>query len=301
MSDAADLDLVWPYIDVHAHVGTTVNRTPPVGQSFEKYLARMARTNVVAAIPSTAGGGPRERGILDVHDQNDATAAGCRRYPERFPIGLALVEAGFGPAAADEIERAMGQPELVGLMCHPGMSGHGLDAVLHPALEVVDARSGLALIHVGGGSARPSLAAEYARRFRRTTFIMAHVSMNEAQHREAIDVFAGLENVWCDFAQHPDTAGTSWDIADLARGLSAGRLVFGSDTPYYDYRLLLEQIEAARIDAPRKDRIAWANAADLIRRFRPDWTPPRTPPATPEDFAGVDVFAQQPGKPGRLA
>ena len=63
------------------------------------------------------------------------------------------------------------------------------------------------------------------------------------------------------------------------RGLSAGRLLFGSDTPYYDYRRLQEDIEAARIDAPRKDRITWANAVDLIRRFRPDWTPPRTPPA----------------------
>jgi predicted TIM-barrel fold metal-dependent hydrolase len=298
--------LVWPYVDVHAHIGTTVNRTPPVGQSFEKYLARMAHTNVVAAIPSTAGGGPRERGILDVREQNDATAAGCRRYPDRFPIGLALLEAGFGQAAADEIERAMTQAGLAGLMCHPGMSGHALDAVLYPSLEVVDARGGVALLHVGGRRAEPSAAADLARRFRRTSFIMAHVSMNEAEHRESIAAFAGLENVWCDFAQHPsdvttgEGAGGAWDIADLVRGLSAGRLLFGSDTPYYDYRRLQEDIEAARIDAPRKDRITWANAVDLIRRVRPNWTPPKSPPAVPDEFAGVDVWKQQPGKPGRL-
>jgi predicted TIM-barrel fold metal-dependent hydrolase len=278
-----------------------------VGQSFEKYLARMAQSNIVAAIPSTAGGGPRERGILDVRDQNDATAAGCRRYPDRFPIGLALVEVGFGQAAADEIERAMAEAGLAGLMCHPGMSGHALDAVLHPSLEVVDARGGLALLHVGGRGAEPPAAAELARRCRRTTFIMAHVSMNEAEHRESIAAFAGIDNVWCDFAQHPSdvtTAGGTtgpWDIADLVRGLGASRLVFGSDTPYYDYRRLQEDIEAARIDAPRKDRIAWANAVDLIQRFRPDWTPPKTPPAVPAEFAGVDVWEQQPGKPGRLA
>src|SRR5689334_17810364 len=183
MTTGEDSYLVWPYVDVHAHVGTTVNRTPPVGQSFEKYLARMAQSNIVAAIPSTAGGGPRERGILDVRDQNDATAAGCRRYADRFPIGLALVEVGFGQAAADEIERAMAQAGLAGLMCHPGMSGHALDAVLYPSLEVVDARGGLALLHVGGRGAEPPAAAELARRFRRTTFIMAHVSMNEAEHR----------------------------------------------------------------------------------------------------------------------
>jgi predicted TIM-barrel fold metal-dependent hydrolase len=307
MSIASEFDLVWPFIDVHAHVGMTVNRTPPVGQSFEKYLARMAQSNVVAAISSTAGGGPRERGILDVRDQNDATAAGCRRYPDRFPIGLALLEAGFGQAAVDEIERAMTDAGLAGLMCHPGMSGHALDATLHPALEVVDARVGLALLHVGGRDANPSAAADLARHFRRTTFIMAHVSMNERQHRESIAAFAGLENVWCDFAQHPGHpataagAGGPWDIVDLVRGLSASRLVFGSDTPYYDYRYLQQEIEAARIDAPRKDRITWANAADLIHRFRPNWTPPRTPPAVPDEFDGVDVWQHQPGKPLRLS
>ena len=130
--------------------------------------------------------------------------------------------------------------------------------------------------------------------------------MNEAEHHESIAAFAGLENVWCDFAQHPGHpadsrgAGGAWDLADLVRGLSASRLLFGSDTPYYDYRLLQQEIEAARIDAPRKDRITWANAVDLIRRFRPDWTPPRTPPGVPDEFAGVDVWRQQSGKPGRL-
>src|SRR5919204_591351 len=62
-----------------------------------------------------------------------------------------------------------------------------------------------------------------------------------------VAVLAGLENVWCDFAQHPDTADASWDLHDLVRGLGAGRLLFGSDAPYADYRLLQEQIEAARI------------------------------------------------------
>src|SRR5690242_15141157 len=115
-----------PYIDVHAHIGDTVDRTPPVGQSIEKFLGRMARSSIVAAIPSTAGGGPRERGIADVAVQNAALADACRRYPDRFPIGLALVEARMGQPAADEIERAMDTGGLLGLMCHPGMGKHQL-------------------------------------------------------------------------------------------------------------------------------------------------------------------------------
>ena len=312
---ADDLGLVWPYVDVHVHIQHAAHRAPagePCGQSFEKYLARMAQTNVMAAIPSpapAAAGGPRERGIQHVCGQNDAIAAGCRRDPERFPIGLALLDTGCSQAAADEIERAMTRAGLAGLMCPPGApgdAGHPPDTVLHAALEVVDKRCGLALLHVGGSGIAPPTAAGYARRFRRTTFIMGNVSTNEAVHRESIAAFAGLENVWCDVAQHPGHPATArgtggaWDLADLVRGLSAGRLLFGSDAPFFDYRLLLQEIEAARIDAPRKDRIAWANAVDLIRRFRPGWMPPSRPPALPAQFAGVDLWKQAPEKPGRL-
>jgi predicted TIM-barrel fold metal-dependent hydrolase len=336
MTEAAESYLVWPYVDVHAHVharrrdaGGAGAPARPGEQSFERYLARMAQTNIVAAIPSPAGEGRWGRATLtgeglggsegirervgEVREANDATAAGCRRYPERFPIGLALLEPGLGRAAVDEVERAMGEAGLVGLMCPPratdlsepgpGATEDALGAVLEPALEVVDARGGLALLHVGrlvGGIAPARVAADYARRFGRTTFVMANVSSSEAEHRDSIDAFAGLENVWCDFAQHPDTPDRAWDVADLVRGLSAGRLLFGSDAPYSDYRPLQDQIEAARIDAPRKDRIAWANAVDLIGRFRPGWTPPHAPPSPPGGPAGVDLWGKVPGKPGRL-
>jgi predicted TIM-barrel fold metal-dependent hydrolase len=317
VNSADDSFLVWPYIDVHAHIWPVVDRVSAGGpgrQSFEKYLARMAQTNIVAAIPSTApmapaaGGRPEEGGLPGVRDQNDATAAGCRRHPDRFPIGLALLEVALGSAAVDEIERAMTQSRLAGLTCPPHVAGPALDAVLHPALEVIDARGGLALLHVhaDGRGVQPEAAAGYARRFPRATFIVANVSTTEAVHRASIAAFAGLENVWCDLARHPghpvaaDGTGGPWDLADLVRGLSAGRLLFGTDAPYADYRLLQQEIEAARIDAPRKDRLTWGNAADLIGRFRPGWTPPRTPPALPDGFAGVDLWRQQPGKPGRL-
>jgi predicted TIM-barrel fold metal-dependent hydrolase len=352
MKDAAESYLVWPYVDVHAHIhgrrreaGGAAAPAPPGEQSFERYLARMAQTNIVAAIPSPAGPGRRGRrgrhregieraggaegiegiweGVPEVREANDATAAGCRLYPERFPIGLAFLDPRLGRVAVDEIERAMGEAGLVGLMCPPragagfeagpdnarpgttgdATAGDALGAVLLPALEVVDARGGLALLHVGhqvGGIAPARVAAGYARRFGRTTFVMATVSPNEPEHRESIDAFAGLENVWCDLAQHPDTPDRAWDLADLVRGLSAGRLLFGSDAPYWDYRPLQDQIEAARIDSPRKDRIAWANAVDLIGHFRPGWTPPRTPPSPPDGPAGVDLWRTGPGKSGRL-
>lgn len=288
-----------PYIDVHAHIGDTINRDPPCGQTAEKYLARMAESSLVAAILCPAAGGPQARGVLDTKDQNQAIAAACRRYPQRFPLGLAIVEVRQQQAGLDEIARAMDEDGLAGFMCHPGISGHSMGAELAPALEVVDARGGLVLLHAMGGGSEARVAA-HARQFKRTTFIAAHVSMRAEQHRAAIQALAGLENVWADFAQHPATGDESWGIADLVKGFGPERLVFGSDSPYYDHRLLQEQIEPAQVDEATKDRIAWRNAADLIHRFRPHWEPSLQPGTRPAELAGVDLWATLPGQPTRL-
>lgn len=288
-----------PYIDVHAHVGDTINRVPPVGQTPEKYLSRMAQSGVVAAMLCPAAGGPQARGVADTREQNEIVATACRTHPDRYPLGLAIIEVRQLQAGVDEIERAMRDSALAGFMNHSGISGHAMGPELWPALEVVDARGGLVLLHVGGGGTE-ARAAQHAKRFARTTFIMAHVSMRPEQHRAAIEHLAGLENVWVDFAQHPLADDPSWGIADLAHQFGEDRLLFGSDSPYYDHRILQGQIESALLSEDVKDRIAWRNATDLIRRFQPDWEAKNTPTPMPEGFAGTDVWALQPGSKGRL-
>jgi predicted TIM-barrel fold metal-dependent hydrolase len=289
-----------PYVDVHAHIGDTVNRVPPVGQSTEKYLARMADSGVHAAIPFPAAGYPLARGVLDTREQHHTIARACRDYPSRFPVGLGVAEVRLQRAGVDELERAMRDDGLLGFMVHSGISGHALGEELFPLLEVVDARGGMAMIHVGerGPAAR---AAVYARRFKRTTFLMAHVSTGRRLFEQAVEHLAQLENVWADFAQHPQDAGPDLAISRLVAGFGAGRLLFGSDIPYYDYRLLQRQLEAAALPEEVKDRIAYGNAVELIRRFKPGWHLERAPVETPEAFAGADLWAQQPGKSGRLS
>ena len=68
-----------PCIDVHAHIGDTINRVPPVGQTVEKYLARMAESSVYAAIPFPAAGYPLARGVLDTRGQHETIAGASGR------------------------------------------------------------------------------------------------------------------------------------------------------------------------------------------------------------------------------
>jgi uncharacterized protein len=286
-----------PYVDVHAHLGDTVSRYPACSQSAEKYLARMADSNVVAAVPCPAGGGPQARGVLDTRDQNEQIADACRRRPDRFPIGMGIVEVRHLQPGVDELERSMDHSGLLGFMIHPGLSGHAMAEELWPFLEVVDARKGLVLLHVAGGGHEPRVA-RHAKRFKNTTFIMAHVTFRAGQHTVAAESFGGLENVWCDIAQQAQ--GYDDAIPELVKGVGADRIVFGSDIPYYDYRRLQRQIEASPVDAATKDKIAAGNAVDLIRRFRPDWQVPATPTPAPAGFESVDLWEELPNQPGRL-
>ena len=92
-----------PYIDCHNHIGRTINRVPPVGQNTSMCLARFAETNIYSAISMpTAVGSPINRGIDDIWDQNQVISRACQSFPDRFPIGLALIEPRFGKRRREE-------------------------------------------------------------------------------------------------------------------------------------------------------------------------------------------------------
>ncbi len=276
-----------PYFDVHCHIGMTVSRAPVVGQSVGRCLARMASANVIGAIPCPTAGGPQANGVLDTRAQNETIANACRTHPERFPIGLGIVEVRHEQAGVDELARAMQEDGLVGFACHPGLSGHSLGGELHAFLEVVAMHDGLCLLHQAGSTRN---IAAYAKRFPTITFIIGHVSMNKAGHLDAIEQCGTCENVWFDVAQKPEGADESWDLVHLVNNLGSDRLMFGSDLPYYDFRLVQNQIETARLDDAIKERIAYQNAVRLVQQFREDWLPILTPITPPQVYSQGEMW-----------
>jgi len=247
----------------------------------------MASANVIGAIPCPTGGGPQARGVLDTRAQHETIANACKLHPERFPIGLGNVEVRHEQAGVDELDRAMQDDGLVGFMCHPGLSGHSLGGELYAFLEVVAMHDGLCLLHQAGSTQN---IAAYARRFPSVTFIIGHVSMTKAGHLDAIEQCGKQENIWFDVAQKPEGADESWDLVHLVNNLGSDRIMFGSDLPYYDFRLVQAQIEAARLDDETKERIAYQNAVRLVQRFREDWLPTLTPITPPQVYSEGEMW-----------
>lgn len=268
-----------PYVDVHVHIGMTVDRDPQVGQNTPKCLARMADTNVLSAIIGpTAVGSPITRGLLDIMDQNDAISRACRSFPDRFPIGLALIELRLERAGVTELERAMSEGGLKGVMYHP--TAGGIKGELVPFVEIASMYKGLCLLH-----GRPADIATYAKQFAQATFLVSAV------HDDVAEYCRDLDNVWFGVVQLPKGPGAEWDFAKLVDQLGNERIVFGSDTPYFDYRIIQAQIEAAPVDEETKDRIAYRNAINLVKRFTAEWELPAQPVVAPQNYAPEQLWA----------
>ena len=274
-----------PYIDCHNHIGRTLDRVPPVGQNTAMSLARFAETNIYAAISApTAVGSPISRGIEDIRHQNEVIARACQDFPDRFPIGIALIEPRFGKMGIEEAERAMSDPNLVGIVGHPPIKEWCI-----PFVEAAAARKGLCNLHLHN-----ELMGRIARMLPDATFIV-HASTY------AVENFAGLDNVWFEVVQYPDGQGTEWDFNWMVNKAGEERIIFGADLPYYDYRVLQKTIESADISEALKDRIAHQNVTALIRQFKPNWTMPKTPITTPRVYDADELWAANPNNPVRLS
>ena len=269
-----------PYIDVHCHIGMSITYDPIVGQSTGLCLGRMASAGIAAAIIGpTAVGSPQTRGLLDTRDQNAVISRACRQFPDRFPIGLALIELRHGSAGAEALEQALTTGGLMGVMWHPG--GVSPEKRLYPFLEVAAMWRGLCLLHE-----TPARTASFARRFPDLTFI---------QHAgtEAAQLCGDLENVWFEVVQRPKGQDSNWDFSQLINQVGVERVMFGGDAPYYDYRILQADLESANIDETSRDRIAYQNAVTLIQRFRPDWELPTEKLLPPQIYTEAELWTAE--------
>ncbi len=273
-----------PYIDCHNHIGRTIDRIPNVGQTTMMSMARFAETNVYGAISMpTAVGNPITRGIEDIRHQNEVIGRAVRDFNDRFPIGLAVIEARFGKLGIEEADKAIGDFGLAGIVGHPPIQDWCI-----PFVEVAAARDGLCNLHLHN-----PLMEHIAKIFPNTQFI-AHAS------DWAVDNLGKYDNVWFEVVQYPNARGTIWDFRWIENRIGRDRLIFGADLPYYDYRFLQRIIEEADIDEDFKDRIAWKNVNPLIEKYNPDWKMPDQPITAPRVYDPEILWACDPEKQDRL-
>ncbi len=250
-------------IDVHAHEG--ISLTLGVKGNAEKIIGIMDDNDIEQAIISPIPGYEDPNGIKDTMMQNNRIAAAIRKWPDRFPRGLGVVEQRHGSKALPEIDRIFQELGLSGLMFHNDFSGVYLD---HPSMDKILEKASkynniVVMIHTFQHSVleTPFQLLRVAERFPEITFINGHPMMTGPHLNATIDLAQRCSNVYFDVCL---THHHEWPIEKAVKEIGSNRILFGSDIPYYTKCIEKVIIENALISKEDKEKIFYKNAIELF-------------------------------------
>jgi uncharacterized protein len=206
--------------DVHSHTGADIDGTTRSAEEHVHDLATVDGRSVVFPLCVTSGYEPENRRVVEE----------CRRHPDRL-VPFARLDPRV--ATADDAAAALAAGGR-GFKLHPRGEDFRLD---HPGVEailgVAAAARAPVLIHAGAGVG--SLGAplvELADRHRDCPIVLAHAAISDLLWLGEIA------------AEHPNLFfDTAWwnpsDLLALFALVPPGQILFGSDEPYMDLRLVL--------------------------------------------------------------
>ncbi|MGB3910069.1 MAG: amidohydrolase family protein [Pseudolysinimonas sp.] len=254
-------------IDVHAHVGKTVANN--IGQTVDELIGRMDAAAVSEALLSPAAADRQVEGIVDTRRMNDVVAAAVRDHPDRFPTGFGLVEPRHEEHAVRELIRILDELGLAGIAVHPTLEGYYLDTPLRvdPLWEILDDRRAICLMHSSpdpGSGESAAAVRTVVSRFPNVTTFLGHAFLSAQQKAEAIEIVRDFPHVYFDIAYQSDPALTE----ELVAAVGSDRVVFGSDTPFYDLGDVHRSVLAADIPETAKDDVLFANVQRVLDAHR---------------------------------
>jgi predicted TIM-barrel fold metal-dependent hydrolase len=290
-----------------ADAGPAIGRYPQ--WSPERALEVMDAHGIEVALTSLAQPGVQFGDRKQAHQLarhcNEYAAGLMQQWPRRFGAFAVLPMFDIGEAL-DEIDHSFEQLKLNGVCLFASYGEKFLgDPLFDPVLEALDARAAVVFIHPAlhpssrmVGLPWPGFMMEYlfdttravvnlvfggaVERFPRIRFVVAHAGglipyfawrlavspMIDARMPQIprYEVFARLRHLWYDIALSP--AGATLDC--LRAVASSNRLVFGSDWPFANAKVIAEAVktyEEASITPGLREAIDRNNALSLFGQF----------------------------------
>lgn len=240
-------------IDCHAHLGAYHNFTVPdhapmdLVREMDRYGIQQAWLSHFAAI------GP------DSQWGNDRLVEACRAHPGRL-VGYVAVNPNQPGQIRSELERCLDADCVRGIKLHPAHHQYPVDGPAYRTmLALAHERRCFVLSHSWGSSA---LLAELSDQFCDAIFVVAHTPWLVARGQQGwLSLAVHRENVYLDTA-------TSWTLHGLLEMIvgevGAGKVLFGSDMPFFSVGVQIGTIVFARISEQEKRLILGLNMRRLI-------------------------------------
>jgi len=249
-------------IDVHAHLSESISLQ--VGGSTKDLIKLMDENGIEKAVISPIPGYPDPEGVKSTAMQNDMIADAVVKYPDRFPCGLAALEPRHGEKALEELNRALGELKLKGLMFHMDYQGCEVDnPIMFRFMEEAKKYNPVILCHTAQLShvETPYRFEKLAEAFPEIIFIAGHPAMDTTQLGNMLEVAKRNKNVLLDTCLWHHHL---WPIKKAVDAIGGDRLLFGSDLPYYDRSGDIWIVENAKVSDEVKEKIFWKNAARVF-------------------------------------
>ena len=234
--------------DAHVHLGESGPWQPHMNSTIyvDKLMRLLNKYEVERAVVFP------NPNIGDKYPQmNDYIAKSVKKHPKRL-VGFGRVDP-RRECAVQELNRIKNHLKLTGLKLHPMVECFRPD---HPFFNKFFQKTNELnlpiLFHTGDGFSSPGLTLKIAKKYPKLPIILGH--LKEA----ALGVMKQCENVYV------ETSGTSPDLVELSADIDQGRILFGSDVPYYRYPTQIIIIETAEISQKVKRKILCENFQRLF-------------------------------------
>ena len=226
-------------IDADCHISPTAEGGNSIG--YDELLRRMDRSGVEKAIVWL-----QPPYLRDVRPGNAYVYEAMRAHPDRL-LGFGWADPNLGAeAAVEEARRCVEEYDLFGVKLNGAQNSFYIDSeeLALPVIEYVAASGKLLAFHVGADAfehTHPFRVGKIARRFPELTILAVHMGgVGHADLSDAmIEIAAECPNLVLIGSTVRATA-----VWKAVQTLGAGRVCFGSDTPF-----ALLRVEKARYDA----------------------------------------------------
>lgn len=237
-------------IDCHNHIGEpwgTRDRQTP-----EELLFKMDRAGIDKAVVFS---------FRYENYDNKYTYEAVKRHPDRL-IGFAMAAPWAHPDIGAVLRREIEEYGFKGIKIHANAHSFKMTATatLAPIFDVardfeipVIAYSGDELVAV------PHTFIPIAKMYPDVNIIMAHSGFMQ-NTPEAISVAKECPNIYL-----AHESGISGGVLQSVAELGAGRVVMGTDTPYWDFEVQLKKIEVAVPDEKDRRKIKGGNIAEMLK------------------------------------
>lgn len=245
-------------IDGHAYIGDSIQG---FGQTADELRASMYRSGIDRSIIC-----PVKPVTYDLWPENERIAELAQRFPDDF-IGFARVDPRLGSRAVDDLQRAVSQLHLQGLLLHPWEETFRINAPLaDPLLASAQTLQIPVLIETGYPWLAEALQVrDLARRFSAVTIVMTHggqINISGLGQRDAWLALSTCPNVYM------QTSGVYREdfIEEVLDQIGGDRVIYGSSSPLLDTRLELLRVRKAHVTDEVKQQVMGGNISALLSR-----------------------------------